>query len=300
MCPAIRRSSHSLDRIAVPGVDHGIGAKLGCMRQLAIIDVDAADLQSHRLGKLDGQVAEAADAGNGDPLPRPNIGYLDAFVGGDAGTDDRCGFLRRQILRHMRDILGVGQDVFGKTAVLRVAAEFSFGTNGLPRSEAILAMAASRIEPWHADTFPFPDTGDSGAQRNHDADTLVTGDKRHGRLQRPVATSSVQIGVAYAAGFGFDQDLARPRRGNIPFAQYQGFAESLDDGGEHLTGHDGHLASISMDCARATRRSYGWFSLRTVTLTYTGNSMIGIEWANSSTRSPSNLAALATILARSA
>jgi hypothetical protein len=37
----------------------------------------------------------------------------------------------------------------------------------------------------------------------------------------------MEIGVAYAAGFSFDQNLARSGRGNVPFHEVQRFPKSL-------------------------------------------------------------------------
>jgi len=47
----------------------------------------------------------------------------------------------------------------------------------------------------------------------------------------------VKVGVANAAGLGLDQDLARAGCGNLPLLRYQRFAEVLDDGDVHFTGH---------------------------------------------------------------
>jgi hypothetical protein len=47
----------------------------------------------------------------------------------------------------------------------------------------------------------------------------------------------MKIGVAYAAGFSFDQNLARSGRGNVPFHEVQRFPESLYDRSMHLEGH---------------------------------------------------------------
>ena len=61
--------------------------------ELAVIDVDRADVQSHGLGILDRQMPQAADAGDGDPFAGLRLGLLDSFVGGDAGADERRGII---------------------------------------------------------------------------------------------------------------------------------------------------------------------------------------------------------------
>jgi hypothetical protein len=47
----------------------------------------------------------------------------------------------------------------------------------------------------------------------------------------------MQIGMAYAAGFGFHQNLASCGSRNIPFLKLQRFSELLDDRSVHLKRH---------------------------------------------------------------
>ena len=59
---------HGGCRVAGLGVDHEIGAKALGVGELAVIDVDRADEESHGLGILDRQMPEPAGAGDGDPF----------------------------------------------------------------------------------------------------------------------------------------------------------------------------------------------------------------------------------------
>ena len=95
------------------------------VRELAVIDVDRADLEPHDLGVLNGKVSEAAGAGDDDPFAGLRFGLLDTLVGGDAGADERRGFLGVKAGWYMRDIIGIGDEVFGEAAILRVAAELA-------------------------------------------------------------------------------------------------------------------------------------------------------------------------------
>jgi hypothetical protein len=49
----------------------------------------------------------------------------------------------------------------------------------------------------------------------------------------------VKVRVAYAAGLRFHQDLSRAWGRNISLLEQQRFAELLDNGDVHLTGHLG-------------------------------------------------------------
>ena len=101
----------------------------------------------------------------------------------------------------------------------------------------MLAMAAGRVEPRHADSVALLDDRDAGAERDDAADRLVAGDERDFGLQGPVAGRGVEIGVADAAGFGLDQNLTGAGGRNVQLAEHQGLAELFDDGGVHCAGH---------------------------------------------------------------
>jgi hypothetical protein len=75
------------------------------------------------------------------------------------------------------------------------------------------------------------------------SDALVTGNEWECGLQWPVAMRGMEIGVADAAGFSLDQNLAGSGRRDVPFLKHQGLAELLDNCGLHLTGHGSFLVS---------------------------------------------------------
>ena len=65
-------------------------------------------------------------------------------------------------------------------------------------------------------------------------DGLMARNERERRFHWPVAVGRMQIGVAYPAGFGLDQDLACSGRGNVQFYKLQRFSELLDNRRVHL------------------------------------------------------------------
>jgi hypothetical protein len=66
----------------------------------------------------------------------------------------------------------------------------------------------------------------------------MAGNKRECGLHGPIAMRGMQVGVAYAAGFGFDDDLARPGRRDVQFPKLQRLPELLDYRGVHLGCHE--------------------------------------------------------------
>ena len=83
---------HRRDWIAGLGIDDEISTHAFGMGEFAVINVNRTDVESHGLGILNCQMTQAADAGDGDPLSRFRSGFLDAFIGSDAGADDGCCF----------------------------------------------------------------------------------------------------------------------------------------------------------------------------------------------------------------
>ena len=58
--------------------------------------------------------------------------------------------------------------------------------------------AACVAEPGHRDAVAERDLGHPRAELDDDSDTLVTGDERRRGLDRPVAVSGVDVGMAQA------------------------------------------------------------------------------------------------------
>ena len=101
----------------------------------------------------------------------------------------------------------------------------------------MLAVAAGRVEPRHADAVALFDDRDACAERDDAADRFVARDERDFGLEGPVAGRGVEIGVADPAGFGLDENLTGAGGRNIDLAEHKGFAELFDDGGVHCAGH---------------------------------------------------------------
>jgi hypothetical protein len=69
----------------------------------------------------------------------------------------------------------------------------------------------------------------------------------------------MQIGVADAARFGLDQNLAGSGHGNIPFPENERLSEFFDDGGVHLECHAVLLLWKSSSLARRVAPSHRTF-----------------------------------------
>ena len=89
-------------------------------------------------------------------------------------------------------------------------------------------MTASGVEPRHADAVALFHNGDSRSDSGDQADRFMAGNERKGRLERPIAVSRVEIGVANAARFRLHHDLSNSRCGDVPLAKHKRLSEVLD------------------------------------------------------------------------
>jgi hypothetical protein len=207
------------------------------MGQLAIIDVDGADEQFRGLGILNGQVTESAKARDSDPFARLRRSLLDLLVSGDSSTDQWRGIRSRNDARHMRKVIRVGEDVLCKTPVPGVAAELRQSAHRLPAFQAVLAVPTRRRQPGHPDPVALLYNGHARSYGGDQTDAFMARNERECGPHRPVAMGRVKVGVADAAGFGVDQNLAWLGRGDVPFQKRQRFSELLDNCGVHLERH---------------------------------------------------------------
>ncbi|MGY4623547.1 hypothetical protein ACVWY3_001303 [Bradyrhizobium sp. USDA 4486] len=156
-----------------------------------------------------------------------------SLVGGDAGAQDRRD--GGEIDRH-RQLGGEGDrgdDIFGEAAVHAVAGVVLVLAQRLPAGLAIFASHARIVQPGDTDGIADPQTLHAGPERGDDAGSLMAGNEGRHRLHRPVAVGGVQVGVADAARFDLDQDLARTGLRHRHILDHQRLAELFDDGGFH-------------------------------------------------------------------
>ena len=201
-------------------------------------------------------MAEPSRPRHRQPLARTRTGFLDTLIRGHPGADDRGRFDRRQAGRDVRDVVRVGENILGETAVLRIAAELRRVADGFPAAQAMLAAAACRVEPGNADSVADGHSGDPVTERDDAPDPLVAGNERRHRLDWPVAARRVQIGVADPAGLGLDQNLPRSGHGNLALAKLQRTVERFDNGSVHRI-HGDAPAQANKACSPSSATAGG-------------------------------------------
>ena len=190
------------------------------------------DVGAQRLGGLDGEVAEAADARDADAVAHLDAPMLHRLVGGDARAQDRRGFLglqsvgdlHHEFLAHDDAVriaavavgaVGVGGAVVGGGEALGAGAILLLARGAIGAFLAAIHHAAD------ADLVALGEFLDALADLGDGADDLVAGDAGINAVL-PVVVHLVKVRVAHAAVRNLDRDLARAQR----------FALELD--GNHL------------------------------------------------------------------
>jgi hypothetical protein len=93
------------------------GAQLPGHRQLLVEQIHRHDLRTSDERILQRQVAEPADAEDGDQVGGTGSRHLHGLVGRDAGAGERCGLERIDAVRDLAYVASGGQGIFGPSAV---------------------------------------------------------------------------------------------------------------------------------------------------------------------------------------
>src|SRR5271156_1272082 len=106
----------------------------------------------------------------------------------------------------MGNIIRIGEEVFGETAVPGVAAELRLSTHRFRTSQTVLAVTTRRVEPRHPDPITLLHNCHARSNGSDQTDSLMARNERKYGLHGPVTVGRMEIGVAYSAGLGFHQD----------------------------------------------------------------------------------------------
>ena len=100
------------------GINRKVRAAFFGKCQFVIVDVDGDNVCAEYFFRvLDTQVAQAARAVNGNPLPWANAGNLHAFVSGYAGTSDAGGLCGVEAVGYFDSIVRI-DDTVGRHATV--------------------------------------------------------------------------------------------------------------------------------------------------------------------------------------
>ena len=216
-------------RVLVARVDRQCGAKACSEVELAIVDVDRGHIETHGSGILHRHVAEPANAGDDHPLAGSGLGGLQSLVDGDARAEDRRNVEEVDIVGKVTNIVGIGEDIFGKAAIDRIAGVLLFVAKRLPATQAMHAVPAGGVEPGHADPVAFLHMGDARTDGGDMPDAFMAGNEGRVGFDRPVPFCRVQVGMAHAGCRNLDQDLPGADRRDRRLLDDQGLAEFADD-----------------------------------------------------------------------
>ena len=205
------------------GVGHvgagGIDVVMGAERPRLLLLVRAAGdrhgLEPHPAGELHAEMAEAADAEDGDEVARTGAALAQRVEGGDARAEQRRGVLRGQVVRDRGQRALRHHDVVGVAAVVGDAGHQAVDAADHVAAPARVAVAAVAAEPADPDALAHL-PGDHGLADGLDpSGDLVPGDPRVLDPRYP-ALDGEGVGVADPAGLHPDEHLARAGIAELP------------------------------------------------------------------------------------
>ena len=170
---------------------------------------DGRDPVAELGGVLQAEVAQPADALDGDERAGAGVDLQQRAVGGQAGAQQRGRLERAEPVGDADQPAGPGEGVLRVPAVDRGARPRLVGAvdEVAPAAEVALVVLAAQV----ADADPLADVpgGHAGADGVDDADDLVAGDDRLGRVGAQPLDGD-DVGVADAAAL--DPEPHLPRR----------------------------------------------------------------------------------------
>jgi hypothetical protein len=214
-----------------------MGAELPRQLFLVAATCDSDCAKSHLRGKLHAEMAEAADAENGDEITWPRPAFAQCVVGGDAGAQQRRRLRGRDVIRDQHQRVGRRDHRLGVTAIVIDAGNPQVTAIHEIPAAAWLAPATMAAEPADTDTRPHRPADDAVADRvDHPSDFVPRHDRvGHGGKQPFLGD---RIAVADAARLHFDAHFPRPCLRQLPLDQLEGaaFLSHLDSA--HFRHHD--------------------------------------------------------------
>src|SRR5690348_4207692 len=132
-------------------VQREIGAAFGGELQLVLADIDAADPGAHRLGHLDGEMSQTANAEYGETLRGAQSRLPQRAKYCEPGAKQRRGFIGRERFGNLRSVRGGRFQIFGETAVHHASGDLLVRTQNFAAFFAKLALAATPVQPGDAD-----------------------------------------------------------------------------------------------------------------------------------------------------
>jgi hypothetical protein len=207
-----------------------------CFAVFATADGD--DAVAKFAGKLHAEVAEAADALNGDQISGHSTAVAQRVEGGDAGAEKRGGFDGIKRIWHLGHGFRGGEHVLGVAAIVADAGNFLVSTMDEIAAAALEAGSVVPAVPPDTDALTLFPHRDAGADFVDDASDFVAGRTRIGDTREEAVFHKV-FAEADTAGLNTDADLSCRRLGNFAFLQFE-IGAGL---GDHSDFHLGHFTS---------------------------------------------------------
>lgn len=183
-----------------------VGTELLGKLGLVVAGGEDGDLVAHLVGVLDSEMAQTAEALDGDEGTLLDAHLADAVEDGDTGAEERRGAGGLHLLGDADDGLGTQQGVLGVAAVLAVAVDLLVLAHLELTALALAAGAVVAAVPGAADALAGAKGLDAVADGHNVADNLVA--RGAGEDVAHLTGGNGNVGEADTAGEDLDEDLA--------------------------------------------------------------------------------------------
>lgn len=202
--------------VGVAGVQGAVGAELQGFGAFGVAGGEGGDVASPGAEKLEGHVAEPADADDGDAVRGPHAALDDGIEHGDAAAEKRAGLCGVERLGERADPRPVGAHPGCKSAVALDDGALGAGAEIWVAREARGAGSATAGEPAEADAVADFEALGVFAEGDDFADDFVAGDERVGG-HAPFVVEHGEVAVADAATLHGNLDLPDAERAGCVF-----------------------------------------------------------------------------------
>ena len=220
------------------GIDGNRRAKFPREIKLSVVDVDSGNVKPHCLGILHRHMAETTDTGDHNPVTGFGIRYLQTLVDRHASTENRRDFVEINVLRQVTNKIRIGDDIFGKATIDRIACIKLLFAECFPAAQAMTTVATCGIKPWNADAVAFLNVFDTATDSRNITDAFMPRNEWRVGLYRPVAFGCMQIGMANAGRMDGNLYLSRSGLGYRHFVDCQWLSECAHHSGFHCLCHE--------------------------------------------------------------
>src|SRR4029077_5126671 len=215
-------------------IEHRRRTERFCKRELLIGNVDRRNVRAELPSYLNRKMPQAAHAKYRQALTRRYSCPFEGTEDGHSRAKQRRGLDGRKTVGDLQRVAWGRLHEFCIPPIHRNPGYLLLGTEVLIAFQAEFTLAARPVHPRNSSSISNLQFARVSALFDHAPGNFVAEYERSlydWRQLTPISVGYMQVGMAHAAGFHFDQDIARLQLRSRDFFEYQGLLEFMQNGG---------------------------------------------------------------------